>query len=316
MVFISKNIPRYREIILNKAQVAFYSYNRKSFVKQKWLLNDAKSLTLSEVFKQNIFIVSDYNLVSVFFIFYARIFRKTCYIASDWNEVQKISGFTKIRKYVTELFAHGFIQGSPLSAPISKKTKISALLYMTSIISFKQNLNINREIDFVYIGQLIDRKRISYVVKVFNELTIKGYKCEIHGFTGLESPNIKEICKSASFPVNSSCSWKECQKILANSSTLFYPSKEDVWGLTITESLNNGCMPMFSEAVISGEYYSKVIPQILNFKLKLKIDQDITNCEKVLNISIEKRFEISTNFRKHEELLVKKSVNSLKMLKH
>ena len=167
-----------------------------------------------------------------------------------------------------------------------------------------------------YIGQLIDRKRISYIVKVFNELTIKGYKCEIYGFTGLESSNIKEICNSASFPVNSSCSWKVCQKILANSSTLFYPSKEDVWGLTITESLNNGCMPMFSEAVISGEYYSKVIPQILNFKLQLKIDQDITNCEKVLNISIEKRFEVSTNFRKHEELLVKKSINSLKMLKH
>ena len=222
MVFISKNVPRYREIILNKAQVAVYSYNTKSFVKQKWLINNAKTLTLTEVFKQNIFIVSDYNLVSVFFIFYARIFRKTCYIASDWNEVQKISGFTKIRKYVTELFAHGFIQGSPLSAPISKKTKISALLYMTSIISFKQNLNINREIDFVYIGQLIDRKRISYTVKVFNELTSKGYKCEIYGFTGLESNNIKDICNSASFPVNSSCSWEECQKILANSSNSFF----------------------------------------------------------------------------------------------
>ena len=95
MVFISKNIPRYREVILKKAQIDTYSYNNKSFGKQMWLINDVNSLKLNEVFKKKVFIVSDYNLVSLFFIFYAKIFCKICYIASDWNEVQKISTFTK-----------------------------------------------------------------------------------------------------------------------------------------------------------------------------------------------------------------------------
>ena len=316
MVFISENVPRYREVILNGAKVAIYSYKTRSFDKQKWLLNETKSLRLKEVFRQSVFIVGDYNMVSVLFVLYARVFGKTCYIASDWNEIQNISVISKARKCITEYFSHGFVQGTPLASPVSKKTKIVAMLYMTSIISFKQNLNINRDIDFVFIGQLIDRKRISYVVRVFNELSTKGYTCHVYGLTGTETAGIKEICNAASFPISTACSWIECQSVLADSSTLFYPSKEDVWGLTITEALNNGCMPMYSESVVSGMYYSNIIPEIMDFKISLQIELDIVQCVKMLNISIQKRRMISNSFVNHENMLVKRSIDSLNRLNH
>lgn len=316
MVFISENVPRYRKVILDRANVDIYSYRTRSFDRQKWLLNDSKSLRLREVLGQNVFIVGDYNIVSVLFVLYARIFGKVCYIASDWNEIQNLSGISKIRKYITEYFAHGFVQGTPLSSPVSKKTKIAAMLYMTSVISFDQNLNVNRDIDFVFIGQLIDRKRISYVVRVFNELTTKGYTCRVYGLTGTETDEVKNICNSASFPISAACSWAECQSVLANSSTLFYPSKEDVWGLTITEALNNACMPMYSDSVVSGMYYSNIIPEIMDFKISLQIELDIVKCIKILNISIQKRHMISNSFVNHENMLVKRSVDSLNRLSH
>lgn len=311
MVFIAKNIPRYRQEILNKTKISVYTYSKKYYKSQSWLINDNDGITFFEALKKPFFIVSDYNLVSLFFIFLSKFLFKKIYIASDWNPIQKVSFFSQKRKLFMEYFSDGFIKGSPLSYPYSKKTKIIGMLYMTSILSFKQNISNKKSIDFVYVGQLINRKNISYIITVFNILTEQGYRCKIFGLNGFELKEIKNKISSAKFEIKNSITWSKTQEILARSKCMFYPSREDVWGLTIGEALNNCCLPVFSKNIISGEYYSNKIPELKKYICSMNLSEDIEICKNALSTNFLKIKKLSDKFIELENELIRESIKSL-----
>ena len=314
MVFIAKIIPDYRKIILKKSNIKFYS-TTKGILNQKYLSSEndkSNFLILLQLFYSNKkIIVGDYSFVSSFFIVFGFIFKKKIYIASDWTPVQPISKINKLRKCLLEILSSGFIMGSPLSKPIFKKTPIKGVMYMSSIYNYIDVKLSHKKYDFIYIGQFIDRKNIKYTIEIFNHLHDKGYKCCIVGRSGFENIQLNKLINKAKFKVFNSVSWNDSQKFLAKSRCLFYPSNEEVWGLTVLEALNNYCIPLSTNKIESFNYFSKKIKPLQKFKITLNFKDDLQLCEKSLKVENKFFKKIVKSFRIEESKIIESSIKSL-----
>lgn len=312
MLFIAKIIPQYRRDILEKSKVEYIQLVDE-VNEQKWLSSKKTVISWKRIITEKTIIVGDYNIQSSIIIIIRFLLFKKVFIASDWHPIQNQNPIKVLRKKFLESISNGFIQGSPAAKPFSNKTKIKGLLYMSSMISFTPD-QIEKEIDFIYIGQFIDRKNISYTIQVFNELSKRDLKCVAIGFQGNENKNVLSEIQKSKFPVLRSVNWVEAQNYLRKSKFLFYPSKEDVWGLTTLEALNNYCLPLFTNETISMNFYSNKLEGLNNYKISGQLKEDLNLCL-TLNYNTKYLKMITAEYRRIEDKLIRESIDSLQLLK-
>lgn len=104
----------------------------------------------------------------------------------------------------------------------------------------------NKCVEFVMVGQIVDRKSVLEVVRTFNTIE-ENYKLTIIG-TGNQKEQLIELIKGND-KINyiESLNPNEVQEIMTKSDYLIIASKFDGWGCTTNEGLMNGCKVIASD---------------------------------------------------------------------
>lgn len=132
-----------------------------------------------------------------------------------------------------------------------KKEKIFTGLYSFNDKIFRTNTKLkNRDSNFVFIGQLVNRKNIFLLIKSFLLFKVKNKndsKLFIIG-NNVNKLNINKYKnKNILFKLNQSP--EQTTKILNKCKFFVLPSKEDHWPLALLEAIACGCVPIVSKYV-------------------------------------------------------------------
>lgn len=102
---------------------------------------------------------------------------------------------------------------------------------------------------FVYVGQIISRKCVIEMVKVFKSLNIVDYSLEIIGGGDKENELIDIIKDNRRIHYWGKIAPSAVRKILLQTDVLIQPSKLEGWGCTVNEGLMMGNRVLISDAV-------------------------------------------------------------------
>ena len=311
MVFISKVVPRYRKWLLESAGVKTISYG--TIGDQEWL--GEGSLNIKGLFKSFInhknILVGDYNSVSFIMVLLGRIFGKSVYIVSDWCQLQELRSITMLRHRFLEFLSSGFVQGTPVAKPKSSKTPIVAFLYLSpeSVSAIRGE----RDIDFLFVGQFIERKKIHNVISVFRCLSELGYRCVMVG-------NYEVLAKTTILRILD----KDIELVgpiqmgdwtyFSRAKVLYAPADEDVWGMTTIEALSNAVIPVSCNKVGSFVYYKSFLSKLDGYDVSEYI-MNIDAVTKTLIAAADNYYvdiiHLEKEFLDIEPILIKNSINSL-----
>ena len=102
---------------------------------------------------------------------------------------------------------------------------------------------------FVYVGQIISRKCVIEMVKVFKSLDIVDYSLEIIGGGDKENELVDIIKDNDRIHYWGKIAPSAVRKILLQTDVLIQPSKSEGWGCTVNEGLMMGNRIIISDAV-------------------------------------------------------------------
>jgi glycosyltransferase involved in cell wall biosynthesis len=132
-----------------------------------------------------------------------------------------------------------------------KKEKIFTGLYSFNDRIFRMNIKLeNRDSNFVFIGQLIDRKNFFLLIKSFLLFKIKNTNNSKLFIIGNNTNKLnlnKFKNKNIFFKLNQSS--VQTSKILNKCRFFVLPSRDDHWPLALLEALACGCAPIVSKFV-------------------------------------------------------------------
>jgi len=108
----------------------------------------------------------------------------------------------------------------------------------------KENIGIKTSKIILYVGQLIERKGLVYLIKAFKKLReeMSDVGLLIVGY-GQQEKELKELVKNKKIKdvyFYGGASWPEVAKFYAISDIFVLPSLEEVWGLVINEAMAAG----------------------------------------------------------------------------
>lgn len=107
---------------------------------------------------------------------------------------------------------------------------------------------------FIFVGQLIDRKKVDLLIGAMSQLQKHDFKLVVVG-TGPKELHLK---RQADTLLNNKVSWlgrhnmKRVKEIMQASDCLVLPSRHDGWGAVVTEALMVGTPAICSDACGSG----------------------------------------------------------------
>lgn len=108
----------------------------------------------------------------------------------------------------------------------------------------KKELGINTSMVILYVGQLIERKGVNYLIEAFREIKRENNDTSllIVGYGSLEKDlrNFVKKQKISDIIFVGGVEWKDTTKYYAISDILVMPSLEEVWGLVINEAMAAG----------------------------------------------------------------------------
>lgn len=120
----------------------------------------------------------------------------------------------------------------------------------SEIFYFDKNLH-KKENIISFVGQLVERKNIMKVCKIFMQLEKKypSWQFNIYG-SGLQKNDIEKIIiNSKNISLNEFKQPHEIAKVLRKSKALILPSIEEHWGLVVHEAALSGCILLLSNTV-------------------------------------------------------------------
>jgi hypothetical protein len=156
-----------------------------------------------------------------------------------------------IKKYYDCYWVPGTSSVNLLNFFKVKKEKIFTGLYSFNDRIFRTNIKLeNRDSNFVFIGQLVNRKNFFLLIKSFLLFKVKNIndsKLFIIG-NNVNKLNINKYKnKNIIFKLNQSPA--QTSQILNKCKFFVLPSKEDHWPLALLEAIACGCVPIVSKYV-------------------------------------------------------------------
>ncbi len=108
----------------------------------------------------------------------------------------------------------------------------------------------NKKINFLFVGQLIERKGLHYIFSAFNSLSLeekKKIKLHIVGEGNLKNKLIKFINENSFVEYHGFLSGKKLEKIYSISDILIFPSIFDGWGVVPMEAMEQSLSVILSK---------------------------------------------------------------------
>ncbi|WP_180987307.1 glycosyltransferase family 4 protein [Arthrobacter sp. AFG20] len=93
---------------------------------------------------------------------------------------------------------------------------------------------------YLYVGQLIERKRVDAIVKAYAEIATTSDELTIVGTGAMREELIMADRRGASISFIGQVENREIPKIMARHQTLILASQQEVWGLVVNEALAAG----------------------------------------------------------------------------
>lgn len=171
--------------------------------------------------------------------------------------------------------------------------------------SLKNELNLNGGITYIYVGQLIERKGVIYLLNAWRKhiLTYKQDNLLIVGTGDLYDEFYNEFsdCKSIKFIGN--VNYDSIYKYYAISGVFIIPTLEDNWSLVVPEamacglpiacSIYNGCYPELVKEGINGKLFDPLKEETIIETLNYFHDKDLKSMGQA-SIEIENKFNADT----------------------
>lgn len=134
--------------------------------------------------------------------------------------------------------------------------------------------NDKREVSFLFIGQLIERKGLKRFIKALFCLSEKNWKFDIVG-DGIQFNELKSLVNSLSLNKNISFLGKmsndDCRRILSSYDYCVLPSYFDGWGATTNEALMEGVAAFCSKTSGSSDLLHSINPDLVFDESTIKI---------------------------------------------
>ena len=194
------------------------------------------------------------------------------------------------------------------------KNGIFENLYSINRRIFNSKNKINRRSDnFIFVGQMINRKNIKLLISVFKKIFVKYRHLKLFIITNNYKKNIVPLGFKKNFIIRKNLSPSDINTNFNLNKYFVLLSKEDHWPLSVMESLSAGNILILSNKI--GSYcelrntsniflknydlkiiYNKII-KLLNFdQNKLK---KISN----KNIQLSKKFDLNSNFKAFKNII-------------
>jgi len=168
----------------------------------------------------------------------------------------------------------------------------------------KKELGIKTSKVVLYVGQLIERKGVKYLIEAFEKLKeeFKDVSLLIVGYGSLED-KLKSMIKRRKISdviFAGGLEWRQTPKFYAVSDVLVMPSLEEVWGLVINEAMVAG-LPVIGTS-IAGASIDLIKPNENGFIIKPGSTEEI--------------YQVLRTILKNESLIKRMSLNSLIFIKN
>ncbi|MER1717470.1 glycosyltransferase, partial [Proteus mirabilis] len=287
---------------------------------QGWTPPDLKNIQVLNVRDINIVTLRNIKCIHVFCgLFTSKLFFSYIIKLSKYRKVHLISEapiffkkihYLKYLKYwiyslflknrINTVFAMGEL-GYCWFKKIGFKKVIPFQYFITPHIYNSEKKTISKNIKFIYIGQLIDRKNVLELASTFSKLSNDNWSLDIYGSGKLFEPlqkKLKNKIKDNKVHIfNNINNEKLVTEILPQYDYLILPSKFDGWGTVVNESLSQGVKVITNNRCGSSTLVKKNI--LFGYIYKVgELDNCITN---IINTtqspSEEERLKISTLYR-------------------
>ena len=135
---------------------------------------------------------------------------------------------------------------------VGKKAQATYAKFTKNVINFPYSIKVpkikkkkffyNKKINFLFVGQLIERKGLKYILSAFNKLSFEEKKkinLNIVGDGNLKESLLQFLKKNTYTKYHGFLFGKSLSKIYKQSDILLFPSKFDGWGVVPLEAMSN-----------------------------------------------------------------------------
>lgn len=207
-----------------------------------------------------------------------------------------------LSKYFYAAFTPGY-SGAKYLNHMGYKNVYQGLYGSSSeIFYFDKNLH-KKEKTISFVGQLVERKNIIKVCKIFLQLEKKypSWKFNIYGSGRQKNDLEKIILNSKNISLNKFKQPHEIARILRKSSALILPSRVEHWGLVVHEAALSGCALLLSNNVGSIDDLSLPTNSSLfnpndNHEIKSSLEWLFNLSDESLKLAATESIRLSKNF--------------------
>jgi len=310
--------------------ISFLKSYHLFFERQDWALHFSIPFTLFwRLYKENpmIIVITGYDSIQYWeALFYAKIFNKkiimwsgsTLYSSRSTNKVIRF-----LKNYFINSMNGFYTYGTEATKYIKsfgiKENKITTGTNCIDTSYFKSNTsndsNISNRVNFLYVGQLIERKGLVNTIVSFSRIKYKNWHFTIVG-TGSQENELKNLVSELQLEDKITfVGFKQKEEIIryySNSDVFIMPSYLEVWGLVLNEALASGLFVLSSK--YAGATFDLVEEGINGFTIDpKKISDIILKIEKVISMNFDKKI-IKNNFQVTYEKEAKKMLNLIEAL--
>ena len=249
IIFLERRLKNYNFKFSNRKYVKFPKSDKSSILK------------IIENFKPDFVILGGYKLN------YTKKILKLCtnlnFKYLFWMEKIEFKNF--IKKIIIKNYFRYFLKNSYGILAVGNEAKKFYSKFNKNTLNFHYSIKIsnlkkkiffkNNNINFLYVGQIIERKNILNLIKAFKKIYYKKMTLTIIG-----NGNLKEKAKKISNNINNIkiinfLNKDKLKKYFINSDIFILPSKYDGWGVVVMEAMSYKCAVISTKSSgVSREY--------------------------------------------------------------
>lgn len=249
VIFLNKKLKNYNFIFSNRKYVFFVKNN------YNFITNTIKK------FKPNFLILGGYKLKYTKTIL--GLCTKNNYKYLFWLE--KIEFKNIVKKIILKNYFKYLLKKCYGILAVGNEAKDFYLRYNKNTINFHYSIKIskikkkkyfmNKKINFLYVGQLIERKNIINLIKAFQKLSNNKTTLTIVGNGDLKKKVELMSLSNKNIKISKFLNKNLLKKYFINSDVFILPSKYDGWGVVVMEAMSFRCAVICTNSSgISLEY--------------------------------------------------------------
>lgn len=249
IIFLDKRLKNYNFIFSQRKYVSYLKNDKNSI------------LEIIENFKPHFVILGGYKLN------YTKKILKLCtnlnFRYLFWMEKIEFKNF--IKKIVIKSYFKYFLRSSYGILAVGKEAQKFYSKFNKNTLNFHYSIKIsnlknkkffkNGNINFPYVGQLIERKNIFNLIKAFKKINYKKMTLTIIGNGNLKDKAKKISNDNQNIKIINFLNKKRLKKYFISSDIFILPSKYDGWGVVVMEAMSYKCAVISTKSSgVSKEY--------------------------------------------------------------